>query len=74
MFPEYPYLFPDPDLASPLNPDRSTGAFRRAADAIGHRDLQLESFRHFSASQLIAAGVDIRTVSDRLGHSDASVT
>ena len=72
--PEDPYLFPGPDLASPLNPDRITGAFRRAATAIGHRDLHFHSLRHFSASQLIAAGVDIRTVSGRLGRSDPSVT
>lgn len=72
--PEDPYLFPGPDLATPLNPDRITGAFRRAAAAIGHRDLHFHSLRHFSASQLIAAGVDIRTVSGRLGHSDPSVT
>ena len=71
---EDPYLFPGPDLASPLNPDRMTGAFRRVAVAIGRPDLHFHSLRHFTATQLIAAGVDIRTVSGRLGHSDASVT
>ncbi len=72
--PEDPYLFPGPDLTSPLNPDRMTGAFRRVAVAIGRPDLHFHSLRHFTATQLIAAGVDIRTVSGRLGHSDASVT
>ena len=30
--------------------------------------------RHFTATQLIAAGLDVRTVSGRLGHADPSVT
>jgi integrase len=34
----------------------------------------LHSLRHFSATQLVAAGVDIRTVAGRHGHSDPSVT
>jgi len=34
----------------------------------------LHALRHFSATQLIAAGHDVRTVAGRLGHADASVT
>lgn len=34
----------------------------------------LHSLRHFHASQLIAAGVDVVAVSKRLGHSNPSVT
>jgi integrase len=34
----------------------------------------LRSLRHFAGSQLVAAGVDIRTVSARLGHSRPSIT
>jgi len=30
--------------------------------------------RHFTATQLVAAGMDIRTVAGRLGRADASVT
>lgn len=30
--------------------------------------------RHFHASQLIAAGVDVKTVADRLGHSNPQTT
>jgi integrase len=29
---------------------------------------------HFQATELIAAGVDVRTVAGRLGHADASTT
>jgi integrase len=34
----------------------------------------LHDLRHFPATQLIGAGVDVRTVAGRLGHSDPSLT
>jgi len=37
-------------------------------------DTHLHALRHFSASQMIGAGHDVRTVAGRLGHRDASVT
>lgn len=36
--------------------------------------LGLARFRHFHATQLIASGVDYRTVGDRLGHRSPSFT
>ncbi|HXW35819.1 MAG TPA: site-specific integrase [Acidimicrobiales bacterium] len=35
---------------------------------------RFHDLRHFSATQLIASGVDIKTVSNRLGHSQATMT
>lgn len=35
---------------------------------------RLHDLRHFSATQSIASGHDVRTVASRLGHSDASMT
>jgi site-specific recombinase XerD len=32
-------------------------------------DSTLHNLRHYSATELIAAGVDVRTVAGRLGHS-----
>ena len=72
--PSDPWLFPSPDLQSPMHPDGITGAFRRIAAAIGKPEFHFHSLRHFSATELIAAGVDVRTVAARLGHADASVT
>ena len=70
-----PYLFfSEPDGATPFHPDSISKVFRRLADAHDWRELHFHSLRHFTATQLIAAGVDIRTVSGRLGHSDPSVT
>ena len=38
-----------------------------------HRN-RLHGLRHTHASLLILAGVDIATVSERLGHADANIT
>jgi len=37
-------------------------------------DTHLHNLRHYSATELIAAGVDVRTVAGRLGHSGGGVT
>ena len=72
---ENPYLFyGEPDGSKPLHPDSISKVFRRIADKYGWKELHFHTLRHFSATQLIAAGVDIRTVSGRLGHSDPSIT
>ena len=41
---------------------------------LGLEDVRLHDLRHFTATQLIGAGVDVRTVAGRLGHSDPSLT
>jgi integrase len=46
----------------------------RFADAIGLGHITLHSLRHMHASQLIAAGVDLVTISKRLGHATPEVT
>lgn len=57
-----------------LYPDSLSSAFKRYAVRAGAPELHFHSLRHFSATQLIAAGVDIRTVATRLGHADPSIT
>jgi hypothetical protein len=37
-------------------------------------DMNLHELRHYSATELIAAGVDVRTVAGRLGHSGGGTT
>ena len=36
--------------------------------------MRLHDLRHFAATQLLAAGVDVRTVAGRLGHANPTVT
>ena len=40
----------------------------------GFPDLKFHELRHTQATQLLAQGVDLKTVQTRLGHSDASLT
>ena len=62
------------DGSKPFRPDNVTGFFTRVRDSLGLREVRLHDLRHFTATQLIGAGVDVRTVAGRLGHSDPSVT
>jgi integrase len=62
------------DASKPFRPDNVTGFFTRVRDSLGLDDVRLHDLRHFTATQLIGAGVDVRTVAGRLGHSDPSVT
>lgn len=43
-------------------------------DAERSRGRQAHHLRHFSGTQLDSAGIDVRTVSGRLGHANASTT
>jgi integrase len=63
----------DPTGCTPLKPDTITAGFARAARRVGAR-IRFHDLRHMSASLLIGAGTDVRTVAGRLGHADASTT
>ena len=58
----------------PMRPDRITKEFATIRDSPELWNVHLHSFRHFVASNLIADGVGVRTVSGRLGHANASTT
>ena len=64
---------PDPAGLEPWNPDTMTHRYRRYADIAGIRS-SLKETRHYSATQLLAAGVDLNTVAGRLGHAEGSTT
>jgi integrase len=59
---------------APLDPDAVSKAVKGAAMAAGLTGVTLHSFRHTHASQLIAAGVDVLTISRRLGHGSPTIT
>ena len=48
--------------------------FKRLCEQEGVPDVRLHDLRHFVATQLLSAGVDVRTVAGRLGHRNASTT
>ncbi len=62
------------DFTKPWRPNYATLAFGRLRDELGLDGVKLHHLRHFSATQLLSAGIDIRTVSGRLGHANASTT
>ncbi len=48
--------------------------YRKLALKLKLRSTRLHSLRHYSATELVAAGVDIRTVAGRLGHGSGGAT
>ena len=68
-----PWLFSDTD--GPPHPDRIGWWWRRSRELSGiDTKWRLHDLRHWSATQAIASGTDVRTVAARLGHADASMT
>jgi integrase len=59
---------------SPRQPDNLSRDFCRAMKPIGMSHISLHSLRHTHASQLITSGMDVLTVSRRLGHGSAAIT
>ena len=69
-----PFLFSlDPDCGTPLLPDSVSQRFDRLAARLDI-DTSLHKLRHYNATELIAAGVDVRTVAGRLGHGGGGAT
>ncbi|RTL61866.1 MAG: GntR family transcriptional regulator [Pseudonocardiaceae bacterium] len=62
-----------PDGSTSLRPSSVTQRYGRMARRIGI-DTHLHNLRHYSATELIAAGVDVRTVAGRLGHGGGGTT
>jgi integrase len=56
-----------------IKPDTVTQRYRRMCARLGW-DMNIHQLRHFSATELIGAGVDVRTVAGRLGHGGGGAT
>jgi len=68
------YVFsPDPGGSRPLHPDTATQRYKRMAERL-KINTTLKNLRHYSATELISAGVDVRTVAGRLGHGGGGAT
>ncbi len=68
------YIFSlSPDGSTPYKPETLTQRYNRLADRLGI-NTTIRRVRHYSATELIIAGVDIRTVAGRLGHSGGGTT
>jgi integrase len=58
----------DPSGATPLKPDSIGQTFRRLTHRLGI-EIRFHDLRHFCGTQLVGAGVDVRTVQAHLGHA-----
>jgi integrase len=70
-----PFIFSNAvDCSEPWFPDSVSRSFKRLCVEEGLPGVRLHDLRHFVASQLLSAGVDVRTVAGRLGHRNAATT
>jgi len=58
----------------PVHPDTVTHAFAEIAEAVGLADVRLHDLRHGFATTLLAAGVNVKVVSEALGHASTAFT
>jgi integrase len=72
--PQDSYVFcPDPFSEQPWNPDWVTHKVTKIARTAGVA-LNIKALRHYSASQLLAGGIDLRNTAARLGHGGGGAT
>ncbi len=62
-----------PDGSTHLVPDSVSQRYRNMASRIGI-DTHLHALRHYSATELVTAGIDVRTIAGRLGHAGGGTT
>jgi integrase len=67
------YVFTSP-LGAPLNPDYLTRRFRQLVTRSGLPQVRLHDLRHGAASLAHAAGADLKTVREQLGHTSIVLT
>ena len=72
-FPRTTLVFPDVD-GNHRSPDAVSKRWERFAAELGITGVTFHGLRHSHASQLIDAGVDVVTISKRLGHASPTIT
>jgi integrase len=63
-----------PDGLDPVNPDSFSSFMYRIANRAGIKLAGRNPLRHLAGTELLAAGMDPRSVADYLGHADPSIT
>ncbi|MGF1652915.1 MAG: tyrosine-type recombinase/integrase, partial [Actinomycetales bacterium] len=63
----------DPDCSTPPVPDSVSQRYDRLVTRLGI-STTLHKLRHYNATELLSAGVDLRTVAGRLGHGGGGTT
>jgi integrase len=71
--PDDALVFPAAD-GGPMSPRGVSSEGRDAAEAVGLKGVTFHALRHTHASQFIDAGVDVVTISKRLGYASPTIT
>ena len=72
--PDTPYMFPSPVTGGMYYPDSINRLHENILKGAGLKHIRLHDMRHTAASLMLQNGVDIKTVSEMLGHYDAGFT
>jgi integrase len=72
--PDGALVFPAPLKAGSQSPRAFSKEWADVAASIGMPEVTFQALRHTHGSQLIDAGVDIVTISKRLGHASPNIT
>ena len=65
----------DSEGDAPERPEPGPRHFKSALKAAGlPQEIRFHDFRHAHATLLVGLGVDVKTVQERLGHSEAGIT
>jgi integrase len=62
-----------PDHSKPYSPHAVSSRYREMAKRL-KIDTHIHALRHYSATELLTAGIDLRTVAGRLGHGGGGAT
>lgn len=62
------------DTGKPIHPSEATDALREIARRADLPPIRLHDLRHGTATHALSAGVDMKTVSEMLGHSSITIT
>jgi integrase len=62
-----------PDHSTPYSPHAVSSRYREMAKRL-NIDTHIHALRHYSATELLTAGIDLRTVAGRLGHGGGGAT
>ena len=72
--PENPYLFPSPLTGGMYHPDSVVNLHKKILKDAGLEHIRFHDLRHTFATMALQNGVDVKTVSNILGHYDAGFT
>jgi integrase len=62
------------DTGAPIHPSRLTDVLHQISGRAGLPPIRLHDLRHGTATHALSAGVDLKTVSELLGHSSITIT